>query len=108
MESIFRVLVGPTLAIGILALLIQIFWPRLSQKIPGSLVAIFVTTAIVAFGHLPVKTIGDLYTIKAGLPSFTVPDLSFSLIRQMISPAFTIAILAVHRIPYFLALFQTG
>ena len=68
--------------------------PRLSQKIPGSLVAIFVTTAIVAFGHLPVKTIGDLYTIKAGLPSFTVPDLSFSLIRQMISPAFTIAILA--------------
>ena len=83
-----------TLAIGILALLIQIFWPRLSQKIPGSLVAIFVTTAIVAFGHLPVKTIGDLYTIKAGLPSFTVPDLSFSLIRQMISPAFTIAILA--------------
>lgn len=83
-----------TLAIGILALLIQIFWPRLSQKIPGSLVAIFVTTAIVAFGHLPVKTIGDLYTIKAGLPSLTVPDLSFSLIRQMISPAFTIAILA--------------
>lgn len=52
------------------------------------------TLAIVAFGHLPVKTIGDLYTIKAGLPSFTVPDLSFSLIRQMISPAFTIAILA--------------
>mgnify|MGYP002608515283 CR=1 FL=1 len=83
-----------TLAIGILALLIQIFWPRLSQKIPGSLVAIIVTTAIVAFGHLPVKTIGDLYTIKAGLPSFTVPDLSFSLIRQMMSPAFTIAILA--------------
>jgi SulP family sulfate permease len=83
-----------TLAIGILALVIQIFWPRLSQKIPGSLVAILVTTAIVAFGHLPVKTIGDLYTIKAGLPSFTVPDLSFSLIRQMMSPAFTIAILA--------------
>ncbi len=84
----------PTLAIGILALVIQIFWPRFSQKIPGSLVAIIVTTAIVAFGHLPVKTIGDLYTIKAGLPSFTVPDLSFSLIRQMMSPAFTIAILA--------------
>ena len=54
----------PTLAIGILALVIQIFWSRLSQKIPGSLVAILVTTAIVAFGHLPVKTIGDLYTIK--------------------------------------------
>ncbi len=84
----------PTLLIGLIALLIQIFWPRVSQKIPGSLVAIFVTTAIVCFGHLSVKTIGDLYTIKAGLPSFTMPELSFSLVRQMISPAFTIAILA--------------
>lgn len=43
---------------------------------------------------MSVKTIGDLYTIKAGLPSFTMPELSFGLIRQMISPAFTIAILA--------------
>ncbi|WP_277291654.1 SulP family inorganic anion transporter [Streptococcus orisratti] len=83
-----------TLLIGILALLIQIFWPKISQKIPGSLVAILVTTAIVAFGKLDVKTIGDLYTIKAGLPRFSMPVLSFSLIRQMISPAFTIAILA--------------
>ncbi|MCO4473350.1 C4-dicarboxylic acid transporter DauA [Streptococcus infantarius subsp. infantarius] len=84
----------PTLMIGMIALLIQIFWPRVSQKIPGSLVAIIVTTAIVGFGHLSVKTIGDLYTIKAGLPTFTMPELSFGLIRQMISPAFTIAILA--------------
>ncbi|SDQ23174.1 SulP family inorganic anion transporter [Streptococcus equinus] len=84
----------PTLLIGMIALLIQIFWPRVSQKIPGSLVAIIVTTALVGFGHMSVKTIGDLYTIKAGLPSFTMPELSFGLIRQMISPAFTIAILA--------------
>ncbi|MFQ6839189.1 MAG: SulP family inorganic anion transporter [Streptococcus lutetiensis] len=84
----------PTLLIGMISLLIQIFWPRVSQKIPGSLVAIIVTTALVGFGHMSVKTIGDLYTIKAGLPSFTMPELSFGLIRQMISPAFTIAILA--------------
>ena len=83
-----------TLAIGGLALLIQIFWPYISQKIPGSLVAIIATTAIVSLGHLPVKTIGDLYTIKAGLPTFTLPDISFDLIHQMISPAFTIAVLA--------------
>lgn len=84
----------PTLLIGMIALLIQIFWPRVSQKIPGSLVAIIITTALVGFAHMSVKTIGDLYTIKAGLPSFTMPELSFSLIRQIISPAFTIAILA--------------
>ena len=83
-----------TFAIGVLALLIQGFWPYVSRKIPGSLVAIIVTTIIVSLGHLPVKTIGDLYTIKAGLPTFTLPDISFALIRQMISPAFTIAVLA--------------
>ena len=90
----FNTIQWPTLMIGMLALLIQIFWPHVSQKIPGSLVAIIVTTAIVSFGHLSVATIGDLYTIKAGLPTLTMPNLSFSLIRQMISPAFTIAILA--------------
>ena len=83
-----------TLAIGILALLIQIFWQKVSKKIPGSLVAIIVTTLLVAIFKLPVKTIGDLYTIKAGLPSFSMPVLSFSLVREMILPAFTIAMLA--------------
>ena len=83
-----------TLAIGILALLIQIFWPKVSKKIPGSLVAIIVTTLLVAIFKLPVKTIGDLYTIKSGLPSFSMPSLSFSLVREMMLPAFTIAILA--------------
>ena len=83
-----------TLAIGILALLIQIFWSKVSKKIPSSLVAIIVTTLLVAIFKLPIKTIGDLYTIKAGLPSFSMPVLSFSLVREMILPAFTIAMLA--------------
>lgn len=90
----FHTLSLATFMIGMLALLIQIFWPRISKKIPGSLAAIIVTTAIVSFAKLPVKTIGDLYTIKSGLPTFTVPEISASLISQMISPAFTIAILA--------------
>ncbi len=83
-----------TLAIGMLAVLIQIFWPRVSQKIPGSLVAIVVTTAAVAVFKLPAATIGDLYTIKPGLPTPAVPELSFGLVKELISPAFTIAILA--------------
>lgn len=90
----FHTLSLATLLIGVLALLIQIFWPYVSKKIPGSLVAIIITTVIVSLGKLPIKTIGDLYTIKAGFPTFMVPEISFDLIRQMISPAFTIAILA--------------
>lgn len=90
----FHTLSLPTVMIGALALLIQIFWHKVSKKIPGSLIAIIVTTAIVKFGNLEVKTIGDLYTIKAGLPEFTLPQVTPDLISQMISPAFTIAILA--------------
>ena len=90
----FHTLSPPTVMIGALALLIQIFWHKVSKKIPGSLIAIIVTTAIVKFGNLEVKTIGDLYTIKAGLPQFTLPQVTPDLISQMISPAFTIAILA--------------
>ena len=83
-----------TFGIGMLALLIQIFWPKVSAKIPGSLIAILVTTLIVQLGKLPVATIGDLYTIKAGFPKFAAPQLSFALVKELLSPAFTIAILA--------------
>ncbi|MGN0389847.1 MAG: SulP family inorganic anion transporter [Wujia sp.] len=83
-----------TFGIGMLALLIQIFWPKISAKIPGSLVAILVTTLIVQLAKLPVTTIGDLYTIKSGFPKFAAPELSFTLVKELISPAFTIAILA--------------
>ncbi len=83
-----------TFGIGMVALLIQIFWPKVSQKIPGSLVAILVTTLLVQLLKLPVATIGDLYTIKPGLPTFAVPEFSISLVEELISPAFTIAILA--------------
>ena len=90
----FHTLNIATFLVGLLALLIQIFWTKVSKKIPGSLIAIIVTTLIVKFGNLPVKTIGDLYTIKAGLPEFSMPGITPELISQMISPAFTIAILA--------------
>lgn len=83
-----------TFGIGMLALLIQIFWPKITEKIPGSLVAIIVTTLLVKVFRLPVATIGDLYTIKPGFPTFAMPQLSIALVRDMISPAFTIAILA--------------
>lgn len=90
----FHTLQWCTFIIGMVALLIQIFWPKVTDKIPGSLVAIVLTTAVVKIFSLPVATIGDLYEIKAGFPTFTVPELSFKMIQNLISPAFTIAILA--------------
>ncbi len=84
-----------TTIIGIIAIFIMLIWPKLTDKIPGSLVAIITTTAIVYFAKLPVNTIGSVYgKLNSAFPAFHVPSFSMKLIQQMFSPAFTIAILA--------------
>lgn len=83
------------LLIGLLAVLILVLWPKVTDKIPGSLIAIIVTTAIVYFTKLPVNTIGSVYgELSSSFPTFQVPSISFKLIQELLSPAFTIAILA--------------
>ena len=82
------------LAIGALSLAILILWPKVSAKIPASLIAVLVGSLIVKFAHLPVNTIGDLYTVSSKLPTLHLHPVSFSLIRSMVPNAITIAILA--------------
>ena len=84
-----------TLLIGAIAVAIMLVWPKITDKIPGSLVAIIITTAIVFFAKLPVNTIGSVYgELNSAFPSFHVPAISMELVQKMLSPAFTIAILA--------------
>lgn len=81
--------------IGLLAVVIMLLWTKVTDKIPGSLVAIVVTTAIAYFAKLPVNTIGSVYgKLNSAFPSFHIPSITMNLIQQMISPAFTIAVLA--------------
>ena len=81
--------------IGLLAVAIMLLWTKVTDKIPGSLVAIVVTTAIAYFAKLPVNTIGSVYgKLNSAFPSFHVPSITTNLIQQMTSPAFTIAVLA--------------
>ena len=81
--------------IGLLAVAIMLVWPKITDKIPGSLIAIIVTTAIVYFAKLPVNTIGSVYgQLNSAFPAFHVPDISMKLVQQMLSPAFMIAVLA--------------
>lgn len=81
--------------IGVAAVAIMLVWPKVTDKIPGSLVAIVITTLVVYFAGLPVNTIGSVYgELSSSFPAFHVPDISFGLIQKMLSPAFTIAILA--------------
>jgi len=83
--------------IGVLALAILIIWPMIFKKIPGSLIAVIVTAAIVEIFDLNVNTIGKAFEdIHSGLPSLTVNSSIFSveLLRSQISNAVTIALLA--------------
>ena len=82
------------LLVGLVCLAILILWPRVNDKIPGSLVAVIVGAVMVPLFGMNVNTIGDLYTIQAGLPQFQVPQLSFELFRNELSNGVTIAILA--------------
>lgn len=93
------------LAVGVISLLIIIFTPRFSKRIPGSLLAIVIVTAIcwgIKLGgtDLGVATIGDLYELPHGIPAPTVPRLELApgmsvldLVRTLLPAAFTIAML---------------
>jgi len=78
-----------------LALFIILIFPRITHKIPGSIVALLVTTAIVQIFHFPVETIGSKFgELPSALPSPVFPEIDFAIIKNLIGPATTIAILA--------------
>ena len=85
------------LGVGALCMVILIAWPYLPgflNKIPASLIAVLVSSAVVALCNLPVNTIGDLYTISTKLPAFSLPHADLKTIESLVPDAFTIAILA--------------
>ncbi|NTU58781.1 MAG: sulfate permease [Chlorobiaceae bacterium] len=86
---------GPnSLLIGMTALLIIVFWPKVSKKIPGPLVAILVTTAAVQLLHLNVDTIATRFgEIPSTIPSPSFPSVDLATVKNLIMPATTIAML---------------
>ena len=82
------------IALAVGTLVIIILWPRITRKIPGSLVAILATTAIANLFNLPVETIGSRFgEIPSSFPTLSIPPLDFETIKNLIQPAFTIALL---------------
>ena len=89
-----------TVGLSALTILICIFWKRITQKVPGSIIAIIVTTVIAIilekFG-ITVSTIGSNFPsvkegMSIGLPSF--PSIEWQAMRELVSPAISIALLA--------------
>lgn len=82
------------LLVGLVSLAVLIIMPKISEKIPGSLVAVIVGIVMVKVLPLKVNTIGDLYTISNSIPTLHIPKFNFEMVRVALPNAFTIAVLA--------------
>jgi len=82
-------------AMGLATIAIITFWPRVSRVVPGSLVAIVLTTVLVQALALPVDTVGARFgSVPHSLPVPALPKVSWVEARSLFSPALTIALLA--------------
>lgn len=81
-------------AIAIGTILITVYFTKITTKIPGSLVAILLATLAVQLGHLPVDTIESRFgNIPSSIPLPHIPAIDFAVIKKLLQPAFTIALL---------------
>ncbi len=82
------------LALAVLTVLIIRVWPRVSKKVPGSLVALILCSGLAVYFQLPVETIGSRFgELPHMLPVPHIPKLDVATIRNLFHPAFTIALL---------------
>ncbi len=85
-------------AVGILSIIIIAVTPKFSKVIPGSLIAIVVMTVAVYFLKqngmgTSIETIGDRFSISSEIPEAALPAINWEVIKKLISPAITIALL---------------
>ena len=85
-------------AVGLLSVAIIATAPKLSKRVPGSLIAIIVMTVTALLlkqyaGVTSIETIGDRFSISSQLPGAVVPELTWETIKGLVAPALTIAVL---------------
>jgi SulP family sulfate permease len=86
---------GPTVAVSVLSLGVILLWPRVTKRVPGSILALLGGTALVALLGLPVETIGTQFGgIPTGFPKFSVPAFQLHQIVPLLPSAVTVALLA--------------
>lgn len=86
--------------LSVASLLVIIFWGKVTKKIPGSLIALIVATLasllLNKFAGISFATIGSKFPELANglpMPKPVMPALDFETVKNLVSPAFTIAIL---------------
>ena len=85
------------LLVGLCSILIIVFTPKVSRRIPGSLAAIVLMTlatlGLKALGIDGIETIGDRFSISSALPQPEVPQITWDSVRHLAQPAMVIAML---------------
>ena len=85
----------PAVGVTLGSLAILVAWPRVSRKVPAPIVAILAASVAAFVLGLPVETIGSRFgQIQASIPAPSLPDLSLARVRELFSPAVTVALLA--------------
>lgn len=83
------------LAVSVLSLTIIVLVPRITRRIPGSILAMLCCTALVALLGIPIETIGSKFGgIPIGFPKLTIPTLRFGQVLPLFPSAVTVALLA--------------
>ena len=84
-----------TVTVATASLGVILFAPRLTKKIPGSIMALILGTGVTALFQLPISTIGSKFGgIPTGLPTFAIPTFRADLILPLLPSALTVALLA--------------
>lgn len=84
----------PATALAIFSVAIMIYCLKFAKRIPGAIVVTFGATIAVTLLRMPVETIGTrFHGIPSGLPTLSFPHFSYDTARQLLSPAFTVAML---------------
>jgi sulfate permease, SulP family len=80
--------------LSIASLAVMVLCLKYAKRIPGAIIVTFGATAAVTLLHLSVETIGTRFGgIPKGLPTLAVPRLHYNVLRELLSPAFTVAML---------------
>lgn len=80
--------------LGAATIAIIMLWPRVTRRLPGSLIAILLTTALVQYFNIPVETIGSRFgAVPNSLPAPHLPSFSLTQVRELFFPALSIALL---------------
>src|SRR6201993_3252581 len=84
----------PATAVALASIAIMILCLKYAKRVPGAIIVTFAATVAVTLLHLPVETIGTRFGgIPSGLPTLAIPKLHYDVFRQLLSPAFTVAML---------------